>query len=100
MEEQRMDDYERAKGLSEKIDFSDWEWLPEEITKAVSEDAARTVILSLIRGGAFVTWDDWDGLIGFQIGPLLVKFRKSDLAGDTAESLSGVFEVELSGDWQ
>ncbi len=96
-----MSEHERAKVLSEKIDFSDWEWLPEEVTIALSERAARAVIQNLIEEGAFVTWDEGD-LIGVMIGPFLIKFAKSDLDREEegTEDFVGRVKIELSGEWQ
>ena len=95
-----MTDRERAKGLSEKISFSDFEWLPEELTKGISESAARTVIMSIIEEKAFVTWDG--DSISVMIGPFQIGFSKSDLDryDDDTEEVVGNVEIELSGEWQ
>ena len=98
-----MTDYERAKQLSEKITFSDWEWLQTDLATPISENAARVVIMELIRDKAFVTWDA-GGEICVLIGPLMIKFNKSGLEledePDTTGNLVGDVEIELNGNWQ
>ena len=98
----KMDNNEHAIGLAEKMDFSDWEWGTEELTKPVSEAAACIVMMELIKGKAFVTWEG-DKIV-VKMGPLVFQFIKSDLEliedHDTPGSRHGKIKIELGEMWQ